>query len=39
VADSPVDRLGDVGAHAVFVGDTVWDVEACKRAGVPTIAA
>jgi phosphoglycolate phosphatase-like HAD superfamily hydrolase len=24
--------------HAVFVGDTVWDVEACNRAGVPTIA-
>jgi HAD superfamily hydrolase (TIGR01509 family) len=24
--------------HAVFVGDTVWDVEACERAGVPTIA-
>ncbi|MBY0290840.1 MAG: HAD family hydrolase [Mycobacteriaceae bacterium] len=25
-------------AHAVFVGDAVWDVEACKRAGVVTIA-
>jgi phosphoglycolate phosphatase-like HAD superfamily hydrolase len=24
--------------HAVFIGDTVWDVEACNRAGVPTIA-
>jgi HAD superfamily hydrolase (TIGR01509 family) len=25
-------------AHAVFVGDAVWDVEACKRADVVTIA-
>ena len=24
--------------HAVFVGDTVWDVEACTRAGVDSIA-
>lgn len=24
--------------HAVFVGDTVWDVEACQRAGVDSIA-
>jgi HAD superfamily hydrolase (TIGR01509 family) len=31
-------RAGVGIAHAVFVGDTVWDVEACKRAGVPTIA-
>ncbi len=25
-------------AHAVFVGDAVWDVEACERTGVATIA-
>jgi HAD superfamily hydrolase (TIGR01509 family) len=25
-------------AHAVFVGDAVWDVEACNRAGVTAIA-
>jgi len=31
-------RAGVDVAHAVFVGDTVWDVEACERAGVPTIA-
>jgi HAD superfamily hydrolase (TIGR01509 family) len=31
-------RAGVDGAHAIFVGDTVWDVEACQRAGVPTIA-
>ena len=33
-----LDRAGVDTAHAVFVGDTVWDVEACERAGVPTIA-
>lgn len=33
-----LDRAGVDADHAVFVGDTVWDVEACERAGVPTIA-
>jgi hypothetical protein len=33
-----LERAGVDVAHAVFVGDTVWDVEACKRAGVPTTA-
>jgi HAD superfamily hydrolase (TIGR01509 family) len=33
-----LDRAGVAAEHAVFIGDTVWDVEACKRAGVPTIA-
>jgi HAD superfamily hydrolase (TIGR01509 family) len=31
-------RAGVDAADAVFVGDTVWDVEACQRAGVPTVA-
>jgi HAD superfamily hydrolase (TIGR01509 family) len=31
-------RAGVDADRAVFVGDTVWDVEACERAGVPTIA-
>lgn len=32
-------RLADVGAgQAVFVGDTVWDMEAAGRAGVRTVA-
>ena len=31
-------RAGVSADHAVFVGDTVWDVEACQRAGVDTIA-
>jgi HAD superfamily hydrolase (TIGR01509 family) len=33
-----LDRAGVDADHAVFLGDTVWDVEACERAGVPTIA-
>jgi len=33
-----LDRARVNAAHAVFVGDAVWDVEACKRAGVVTIA-
>jgi HAD superfamily hydrolase (TIGR01509 family) len=31
-------RAGVDAGNAVFVGDTVWDVEACERAGVSTIA-
>jgi HAD superfamily hydrolase (TIGR01509 family) len=30
-------RAGVDAEHAVFIGDAVWDVEACTRAGVPTI--
>jgi HAD superfamily hydrolase (TIGR01509 family) len=33
-----LERAGVDADHAVFVGDAVWDVEACNRAGVPTIA-
>jgi HAD superfamily hydrolase (TIGR01509 family) len=33
-----LDRAGVDAANAIFVGDTVWDIEACKRAGLPTIA-
>ncbi|GAC1411717.1 MAG: HAD family hydrolase [Mycobacterium sp.] len=32
-----LERAGVDAAHAVFVGDSVWDVEACQRAGVPAI--
>ena len=32
-----LDRVGVDAAHAVFVGDAVWDVEACKRADVVAI--
>jgi len=33
-----LERAGVDATDAVFVGDTVWGVEACERAGVPTIA-
>lgn len=32
-----LDRAGVEPGRAVFVGDTVWDVEACRRAGVPCV--
>jgi HAD superfamily hydrolase (TIGR01509 family) len=38
IIEVALDRAGVDADRAVFVGDTVWDVEACERAGVPTIA-
>jgi HAD superfamily hydrolase (TIGR01509 family) len=38
IIEVALDRAGVDPDHAVFVGDTVWDVEACERAGLPTIA-
>ena len=38
IVDVALERAGVDADHAVFIGDTVWDVEACNRAGVPTIA-
>ena len=38
IIEVALDRAGVDAEHAVFIGDTVWDVEACERAGVPTIA-
>ncbi|MEB3069990.1 HAD family hydrolase [[Mycobacterium] vasticus] len=32
-----LDRVGASAEHAVFVGDAVWDVRACVRAGLPSI--
>ena len=32
-----LDKAGVAPQQAVFVGDTVWDVEACQRAGVPCL--
>ncbi|PJE98013.1 HAD family hydrolase [Streptomyces carminius] len=34
---SALDRAGVAPDRAVFVGDTVWDVAACERAGVPCL--
>lgn len=30
-------RAGVDADHAVFVGDAVWDIEACRRAGLTSI--
>ena len=38
IVDVAMKRAGVNSEHAVFIGDTVWDVEACNRAGVPTLA-
>lgn len=38
IVNVALERAGVEAAHAVFVGDAVWDVEACKRANVVTIA-
>ena len=32
-----LDRAGVDAARAVYVGDAVWDIVACGRAGVPAI--
>lgn len=32
-----LDRIGATADRAVFVGDAIWDVQACLRAGVPSI--
>jgi HAD superfamily hydrolase (TIGR01509 family) len=32
-----LDRVGVPAQEAVFTGDTVWDVQACQKAGVPCI--
>ena len=32
-----LERAGVDAAEAVFVGDTVWDVQACQQAGVQWI--
>jgi len=32
-----LDKAGVPAGQAVFIGDTVWDVHACQKAGVPCI--
>lgn len=32
-----LDKAGASAGQAVFIGDTVWDVQACEKAGVPCI--
>lgn len=38
IVNVALDRAGVNAEHAVFLGDTVWDVRAAGRAGVQTIA-
>ncbi|MGI5168461.1 HAD family hydrolase [Spirillospora sp. CA-253888] len=37
IVDIALERAGVTAERAVFVGDAVWDVEACKKAGVPCV--
>ena len=32
-----LEKAGVAASNAVFVGDTIWDVQACQKAGVPCI--
>lgn len=38
IVNVALDKAGVTADEAVFIGDTVWDVEASARAGVPCIA-
>jgi HAD superfamily hydrolase (TIGR01509 family) len=37
LVEAALDKAGVQAEQAVFVGDTVWDVQACQKAGVPCI--
>jgi HAD superfamily hydrolase (TIGR01509 family) len=37
LVEAALSKIGVPAAEAVFVGDTVWDVQASKQAGVPCI--
>jgi HAD superfamily hydrolase (TIGR01549 family) len=37
IIEVALDRAGVDATHAVYVGDAVWDIVACRRAGVPSI--
>ena len=38
IVNTALERVGRDEKRAIFVGDAVWDMEAGKRAGVPTVA-
>src|SRR3954451_11487341 len=38
IVQTALDKAGVDPAHALFVGDTVWDVEAARRAGLDCVA-
>ena len=37
LVEAALDRVGVPAGDAVFTGDTVWDVQASRKAGVPCI--
>ena len=37
LVEAALDKAGVPAEQAVFIGDTVWDVQACRKAGVPCI--
>ncbi|HWG02656.1 MAG TPA: HAD family hydrolase [Trebonia sp.] len=37
LVETALDKIGTRPEDAVFIGDTVWDVHACQKAGVPCI--
>jgi HAD superfamily hydrolase (TIGR01509 family) len=37
IIEVAIDRAGVTAEHTVYVGDAVWDIIACGRAGVPAI--
>ena len=37
LVEAALDKIGVPAGEAVFTGDTVWDVQACQKAGVPCI--
>jgi HAD superfamily hydrolase (TIGR01509 family) len=37
LVEAALDKVGVPAGQAVFTGDTVWDVYACQKAGVPCI--
>lgn len=37
IIEIALERAGVTASHAIFLGDTVWDMEACRRAGVGSI--
>lgn len=37
LVEAALGKIGIPAAEAVFVGDTVWDVQACQKASVPCI--
>jgi len=38
LVEAALEAVGAEPEHAVFIGDTVWDIEAAGRAGVPCVA-